>query len=222
MGNRARFPVELLPGGGIDVMKFNPEGSCLMERNPEKIRFLMAGRLLKDKGAGLFAEAVRQYKGPPAEFLLAGMPDEGNPDSFTQSEVERWRIIPGFRWLGSVDDMPGLLRSVDVLVHPTFYGEGLPRIIMEAEASGLPVITSSIPACAESVKDGRNGWILTERDSCKLVGLMTDAATKPEIRTRMGILNRKYAEVEFDQKRVIQATINIYKNHFPNWNASIL
>ena len=218
MGPRAKFPVVRLPGGGIDIEKFTPDGPVALKRESDKVRFLLAGRLLRDKGAGLFAEAVKQYAGPEAEFLVAGMPDEGNPDSFTREEVEEWTNIPGFRWLGNVDDMPSLLRSVDVLVHPTFYGEGLPRIIMEAAASGLSVITTNIPACAETIKHGTNGWILDRKDPTQLATMMADAASHPEIWEEMKIRNRKQAETEFDQRRVIRATQNVYRNHFPEWH----
>ena len=96
---KGRFSVEKIPGGGVDVNHFSPRGQKLLEDSPGTVRFLLAGRLLRDKGAGLFVEAVRQYRGNRAEFLLACLPDEGNPDSYSRSEVEEWAQIPNFRWL---------------------------------------------------------------------------------------------------------------------------
>lgn len=215
IGARGKFPVERIPGGGVNVERFTPEGLLYLERKPGTVRFLVAGRLLRDKGAGLFAEAVKRYQGSPAEFLLAGMPDEGNPDSFRRSEVEAWAKIPGFRWLGNVDDMAALLRSIDVLVHPTFYGEGLPRIIMEAAACGVPVITTNIPACAESVQEGQNGWILNRKDPDLLARKMAEAADAGEVREQMAQRNRKLAETVFSQEAATQATFAVYRQHFP-------
>ena len=221
IGSGGKYPVERLPGGGIDVGRFSPGDEDGSRDASAKVRFLSAGRLIKDKGAGLFAEAARCYEGPPAEFLLAGMPDQGTPGSYKREEVEAWNEIPGFQWLGNVSDMPELLRSVDLLVHPTFYGEGLPRIIMEAEASGLPIICSNIPACTETVKDGVNGWVLDERDPRKLARIMENAASLPNERKEMGARNRQYAVIEFDQKEVIRKTLEIYRWHFPDWNPSL-
>lgn len=219
VGSSMRYPVEQLPGGGIDISKFSPDGERVLEPSAGQVRFLSAGRLLRGKGAGLFAEAAKRYEGPRAEFLLAGLPDSGNPESYSVKEVKEWSAIPGFQWLGNVEDMPSLLRSVDVLVHPTFYGEGLPRIIMEAQACGLPVITTNIPACAEAVEAGRNGWVLEGRDTMRLADLMRLAASDPAARAKMGKRNRELAVEKFDQTKVIRMTMNVYRNHFPNWNA---
>lgn len=217
VGKKLRYPIVQLPGGGIDVDRYSPEGPVAIEKKPGTVRFLCAGRLLKGKGAGLFARAARRYEGPPAEFLLAGMPDDGSPESYSSSEVEEWNKIPGFTWLGNVDDVPSLLRSVDVLVHPTFYGEGLPRIIMEAESAALPILTTNIPACAEAVADGVNGWVLEEKDPGKLVALMAKAASEKETRVAMGEHNRKFAVERFDQKKIVSATMEVYRNHFPDF-----
>lgn len=218
IGKNLRYPVEQIPGGGIDVSRYCREGRVTLKRDSGAIRFLAAGRLLRGKGVGLFAQAAEKYNGAPAEFFLAGMPDKGNPEAYSRQEIEEWNRIPGFKWLGNVEDIPSLLRSVDVLVHPTFYGEGLPRIIMEAEACGLPVITTNIPACAEAVTDGTNGWVLDRKDPEKLAELMASSAADPVRRSEMGDRNRVFAVAEFDENKVIRRTMDVYRRHFPNWN----
>lgn len=221
VGKRLRYPIEQLPGGGIDVGWYTPEGGQLLQNDSSKVRFLSAGRLLKGKGPGLFAQAAAKYSGPPAEFFLAGMPDKGNPEAYSRQEIEEWNRISGFKWLGNVEDIPSLLRSVDVLVHPTFYGEGLPRIIMEAQACGLPVITTNIPACAEAVADGINGWVLDRKDPEKLADLMKSCGLSVGKRNEMGKLNRIQAIQTFDQEKVIRRTLEVYRNHFPDWNPKV-
>ncbi|MBC2601107.1 glycosyltransferase family 4 protein [Puniceicoccus vermicola] len=221
MGKKRRYPVEQLPGGGIDVDLYSSEGGLAIEKSPETVRFLSAGRLLRGKGAGLFAKAAKEYQGPSAEFFLAGMPDEGSPGSYTVKEIQEWTRIPGFKWLGNVEDVPSLLRSVDLLVHPTFYGEGLPRIIMEAQSCGLPIITTNIPACAEAVEDGTHGWVLDRKDPKLLAELMAQAASDAGKRAEMGERNRALAVEKFDEEKVIRRTLEVYRNHFPDWNPEI-
>ncbi|MEM0966828.1 MAG: glycosyltransferase family 4 protein [Verrucomicrobiota bacterium] len=218
LGEKKRFSIECVPGGGVDIEKFHPSGSEHLDPSSGSVRFLVAGRLLKDKGAGLFVEAVRRYSGPSAEFYLAGLPDEGNPDSYLLSEVEEWETTPGFHWLRNVDDMASLLRSVDVLVHPTFYGEGLPRIIMEAQACGKPVITTNIPACAEAVEEGKNGWVIDQKDPDLLAKKMCAAAQSKDLRREMGSRNRLMAEEKFSEEVATAKTLMAYRAHYPDWD----
>jgi glycosyltransferase involved in cell wall biosynthesis len=95
-------------------------------RATRPLRVLLAARLLWEKGVGEFVEASRQVKraGRDVEFFLAGTPDPGNPRSVTHAEAERWANDGSVNWLGHVDDMPGLLRSMDVMALPSYYREG--------------------------------------------------------------------------------------------------
>ena len=220
-GGRDRYPLVRLPGGGVDLDRFSPVGNALLPRKKQAVRFLLAGRLLRDKGAELFVEAARYVDNSEAEFLVAGEPDEGNPDSLSRAEVENWMDPPRLRWLGRVRDMPGLLRSVDVLVHPTFYGEGLPRILMEAAACGRPAITTDIPACLEAVAEGETAWILREKDPRALGRLLQQAIDEPEERRRRGRNAIGWARKQFSEEEMNRQTFAVYRQAYPHLAARL-
>jgi len=215
MGKKRKHPLVQLPGGGVNIKQFHPEGEILKPRENQKIRFLLAGRLLKDKGAGLFVEAAKIMGHTESEFYLAGMPDYGNPDSYTEKEVESWVEVPGVHWLRNVNDMPALLRSIDILVHPTFYGEGLPKILMEATACAKPMITSSIAACEEIVHEGKNGWLLREKSASKLAKIMHEAVRDPSRILAYGKCSRDYAERYYSEERANEETFALYVPFLP-------
>jgi glycosyltransferase involved in cell wall biosynthesis len=209
--NHSTGTLEKLPAGmGVDLEKFSPGEARFGNSEGTRVRFLLAGRLLRDKGAELYLRAAVQLQDLGCEFLVAGEPDEGNPDSLRREEMEEWSGTNGIEWLGRVEEMVPLLRSVDVLVHPTFYGEGLPQILLEAAGCGLPVITTNIPGCREAVTEGENGWILEERSVGALANLMRAAAMDPGERCRRGRRNRQRAQRDFSVEHTNAHVLNVY------------
>ena len=124
--------IRLIAGSGVDCEVFQP-GPPRPASGP--VRVLLAARLLWDKGLAEYVDAARRLKseGLNIEFLLAGEPDPGNPASVPESRVREWVAEGVLTWLGHVDDMPALFRSVDIVVLPS-YREGLPKGLIEAGA----------------------------------------------------------------------------------------
>src|SRR5690606_19370928 len=126
-----------------------------------------AARLLWDKGIREYVDAAKIIKnaGLPIEFLLAGAPDPGNPASVPEAKILEWKnagyIIP----LGHVNNMKEIFSQVDVMILPTAYGEGVPRSLIEAAASGLPIIATDAPGCREIVDHGVNGHLVPMKDA---------------------------------------------------------
>ena len=86
--------------------------------------------------------------------------------------------MPEIRFLGHVKDMPNLLRQCDVVCLPTRYGEGIPRILIEAAATGLASIASGHPGCREAVEDGVTGQILSATTDADMRRELTDAIVR--------------------------------------------
>jgi glycosyltransferase involved in cell wall biosynthesis len=145
----------VIEGAGVDSSRFYPALSpvgCI------KMRVLFAGRLMKSKGLGVFMATARELSDrKDIEFLVAGMSDDKDPDALRAEDLAQSDYI---RFLGHVEDMPSLLRSCDIVCLPTRYGEGIPRILIEAAATGLASIASSHPGCLEIITDGATGQIL--------------------------------------------------------------
>ena len=112
--------------------------------------------MLRDKGVSEFVEAARKVRAiyPGWDFWLVGDVDPGNPSSLTVDELMAWDKADVVHWLGQRDDVAEILRLSHVLVLPSYYREGLPKILLEAAASQRAIIASRVAGCLEIVTDG--------------------------------------------------------------------
>jgi glycosyltransferase involved in cell wall biosynthesis len=231
--------IRLIPSSGVDCVRFAPAApgnSSLIEEfrglcrasggqartvpgAREALRVVLPGRLLWEKGIREFVEAARALRAEGREicFLLAGEPDEGNPSAVPVPMVERWQQEGLVKWLGYVDDMPSLFRSVDVAVLPS-YREGLPRGLIEAGACGLPLVTTDAPGCREVVVDGVNGFLVRVRDAPSLARAIARLQDEPDARERMGRASREKVVREFDERIVIERTFAVYQELLPGFS----
>src|SRR5206468_1936880 len=147
----------LIRGSGVDCQTFHPR-----EEPTGRPMVLMASRLLWDKGVRHFVEAARQIRksDDSARFVLAGEPDFGNPEAIPVPQIQAWVQEGAIEWLGRRDDMPDLLAKASVVVLPTMYGEGVPKILLEAAATGRPIVATDVRGCREIVKHGINGLLV--------------------------------------------------------------
>lgn len=202
--------IRLIRGSGVDCERF---AGVSVQQPPsgERLRVLLASRLLWDKGIGEYVAALRQLRdqGRPVDALLAGAPDPGNPASVPESTVRGWVEEGLVTWLGHVDDMAMLLGSVHVVVLPS-YREGLPRTLVEAAACGLPLITTDVPGCREVVKDGVDGLLVPVKDGDALAGAIRRMQDDPARARDWGDAARRKARAEFDERIVIRRTLEVY------------
>lgn len=194
----------LIGGSGVDLERFReadrPSG--------RRLRVLLASRLLRSKGIAVFEAAARELGGR-ADFLIAGVPDPGNPDTLLAPELEGLESRGAVQLLGHVEDMPALLSTVDLVVLPTTYGEGVPRILVEAAASGLPLVATDAPGCREIVRPGRNGLLVPAGDTGALSEAIGSLLADAPRRTLMGQASREIAG-EFSEPLVLTRTFDVY------------
>jgi glycosyltransferase involved in cell wall biosynthesis len=146
---------EVVMGAGVDDTEFYPGPG---PRNHGPVRILFAARLLAEKGLDVYLEAAQHFEArTDVEFLVAAV---NEPVWQEAIGVERLRSSSAITFLGEVSDMPALLRSVDLVCLPSRYGEGIPRILIEAAACGLPSIASDLPGCRKIVTDEQSGFIV--------------------------------------------------------------
>ncbi len=201
--------IDLIPGSGVDCKKFAPLPSQDVPDN--RLRVLLPARLLWDKGIGEFVEASRIASGRGIRFLVAGEVDGGNPAAVDAELAGTWQQEGLLELLGHVDDMPGLMQNVDVVVLPS-YREGLPKSLIEAAASAKPVITTDVPGCRDVVEDGVSGLIVPVKDSIALADAIIQLAENPDLRRKMGKAGRERARRLFEQKIIVRQTIAVYEN----------
>jgi glycosyltransferase involved in cell wall biosynthesis len=160
----------VIRGAGCDPKKFYPGPE---KKQGERVRILFASRLLRSKGLEAFiATARRLAPRGDAEFIVAGMSDPRDPDSYPVELLERESCIS---FLGEVREMPALLRSVDLVCLTTLYGEGIPRILIEAAATGVACLATNIAGCREVVEDGTTGTLVPLSDGSQLADALTMA-----------------------------------------------
>jgi glycosyltransferase involved in cell wall biosynthesis len=200
----------LIIGAGVNPSLFVPSGSS--QGNPVKILF--AARMLRDKGIEDLISATKILRKQKVNFelIVAGIIDSYSSNAISKSEIEQWHNNGLIRWLENCRDMPKLLASVNIVVLPTTYGEGVPRILIEAASCGLPIVATNIAGCREIVHDGVNGFLVPpnnpEAIRVSLENLIKDAC----LRSRMGKAGRLMVLKTFSEKMVIEKTLNVYKN----------
>lgn len=171
-----------------------------------KTIFLMIARVLYDKGYTEYVEAARiiQKEYPNTEFQLLGRIDEEYPNHVPKEIVEKDDRNGIIHYLGHVSNVIPIIEKADCIVHPTFYNEGLSRVLLEAMALKKVIITTDIPGCKETVEDGVNGYIVSPRNVNELVQAICNfLSLSKEDRKKMGIKGRQKAEKEFNIKDVI-------------------
>ncbi|GAA4306253.1 glycosyltransferase family 4 protein [Nibribacter koreensis] len=192
---------EVLPGSGIDTQRFQP---APFQRH-EPFTFLMVSRALYEKGLVEYVEASKILKAKFPEVriqLLGGIDEEGNI-GIKRTLVEQWAQEGWLEYLGTSDDVAGVMRNADCIVLPS-YREGTPRTLLEAAALGKPIVTTNVPGCKETVVDGYNGYLCEVRNGADLAEKMQQVLSLPDTALQtMGQNSRQLAEEKFDEKYVI-------------------
>lgn len=195
----------LLPGSGVDLERFAAQP---LLHNRDHTTFLLVSRMLWDKGVGLYVEAAREVRArvPQARFQLLGPPDPASRSGIPIAQIQAWAAEGVIDYLGRTDDVRPALAGADCIVLPSWYREGTPRILLEAAATGRPVITTDMPGCRDAVQNGQTGLICQPRDLASLVAAMHSFIDmSPAARAAMGQAARARAEAAFDEGDVIAA-----------------
>jgi len=208
--------IRLIRGSGVDTTRFSPRADMAPEGNGSRarLRVVLAARLLWEKGIGEFVEAARILKraGRDVECILAGTPDPGNPRSVPRAQVEAWAAEGLVTWLGHVEDMPALLRSVDAMALPSYYREGVPKSLIEGAASGLALVTTDLPGCREVVPEhGVDGLHVPPQDADALADRLAALDDDRDLLRRLGARARENSLAHFDERTVIRRTIEVYE-----------
>jgi glycosyltransferase involved in cell wall biosynthesis len=207
--------VRLIPGSGVDCNRFIP--AAVRTGTGRRFRVVLPARLLWDKGLAEYIEASRllRARGVLVDFLLAGEPDPGNPAAVPEHVVRDWAEEGLVQWLGHVDDMPALFHSVDAVVLPS-YREGLPKGLIEAGACALPLVTTDVPGCREVVSDGEDGLLVPAKDATALANAIAKLQAEPALCNRLGTAARRKALLQFDERSIVQLTLDVYRELIPN------
>lgn len=191
-----------IPGSGVNLNQFTvhpfPKG--------ETVNFLFVARVLKEKGIVQYLDTARFIRGkyPNTVFhVLGGCDNEYLP--ILEKETKNGVI----QYHGQVNNVIDYQKLSQCTIHPSYYPEGMSNVILEAAASGRPVITTDQPGCREGVDDGVTGYIIPIKNSGALINAVERFLKLTyEEKTAMGLAGRKKMENEFDNKIVTDAYLD--------------
>ncbi|WP_235819125.1 glycosyltransferase family 4 protein [Brucella pseudogrignonensis] len=185
----------LLGGIGVDLNYWTRQ-----RPKPATPTFIMMARIIRDKGVYDFVAAAQQLRRENinARFILLGDLDR-HPGAVLRSELQAWVEDGVLEWPGHVEPRSWLEES-SIFVLPSFYREGVPRSIQEAMAMEMPIITSTVPGCRDTVEEGVNGFLVPPRNPQALAAAMRQLAERPDMVAEMGRNSRRMAQQRFDDK----------------------
>jgi glycosyltransferase involved in cell wall biosynthesis len=202
----------LIKGSGVDLVRFHPVPEP--ETGPKAPpTATLVSRMIWDKGVGVLVEAAQILKahGVALRVVLAGRPDPENPASIPEEQLRAWHDEGIVEWVGFCDDVPGLWARSHIAVLPSWYGEGVPKSLLEAAACGRPLVAVDGPGLREVVQDGVTGLLVPPRDAAGLADRLQRLAEDAGLRQRLGQAARHLAERDFGEGTVIRHTLDVYR-----------
>ncbi len=208
-GYVAAADTTLIRGSGIVLEKFEGFED---RRDPDTPLVLMPTRLVHDKGVAVFIEAAKilAEHGVHAQFKIAGGVSKDNPSGISETEMTAMLKGSPVEWLGRVENMPELLSQASLVVFPSYYGEGIPRVLLEACAAGRAIVTTDHPGCREAIVDGEGGLLVPIQDADATAAAIKTLLDDPQRRKDMEACNYKRARTEFDIKAIALQTAALY------------
>lgn len=199
----------LIYGSGVDLEKFHPAGAGAGEDPP---LVLMPARLVRDKGVSVFIDMaeILAKRGVRAQFMIAGGTTAHNPLALSENEMKEMIRGKPVEWPGRVADMPGLYARAALVVYPSWYREGIPRVLLEAAAAGKAAITTDHPGCRDAVTHGDNGLLVPVKDAVATADAVQSLLADPARREQMGRRGRERTEKEFDSRLIAEQTLRVY------------
>jgi colanic acid/amylovoran biosynthesis glycosyltransferase len=200
-------------GVDTDRFLFSPR----QPRGDGKIRLLTVGRLVEKKGVEYGIQAVAKVlkQHPQIEYKIAG-------DGLLKIDLNRLindlDVADSVKLLGwqRQEEIVKLMKEADILLAPSVCSkdgdwEGIPVVLMEALAQGLPVLSTQHSGIPELVQDGKSGFLVPERDVDALAEKLTYLIEHPEIWPEMGWSGRDYVERHYDINKLNDQLVQLYQ-----------
>jgi len=188
---------------GIDTDRFTYSGPA--PHGPA----LYVGRLATEKGLDTLikAAAIASRRVPNFQLHLAG---DGACRTTLEALTRDLGLSGHVKFLGAVSDIPALLRTASVFVLSSI-SEGMPVTALEAMATGLPVVATSVGGTPEAVEHGRTGLLVNSGDHAALADALTTVMLSPDLAQRMGKAGRERVETRFSASAMVAHYESMYR-----------
>jgi glycosyltransferase involved in cell wall biosynthesis len=184
---------------GIDPERFHPKARTNLPH--KKLRVLFSGNLSRRKGSQWLVPISQRLTDCVELFYTSGL----RPKKYRLS-------TENLTCLGAIayEKMPALLQDMDVLLFPTVR-EGFSMAVLEAMASGLPVVASNCSSLPEQIDHGKGGYLCPVGDYRAFAKYIRRLATDRCLRISMGEYNRARIEKQFTAERMVRSYINLFE-----------
>lgn len=194
---------------GIDLGRFQPRGRSRenwLRIAPGRRAIGFAGRLVPEKGLEYLLQAMERVatEFPEALLLVAG------DGELRPSLAHAHRDSEHVGFLGHVEEMDGFYRALDIFVLPSLW-EGLPNAVIEAMASGLPVVATDVGGTGELIRDGETGLLVAPRSAEAIAEAVCRLLRSPSERQTMGRAARAFVEREMGMEAMVSQTERLYR-----------
>ncbi len=204
----------IIPGSGIDVEAYKYK-KLILNKN---IKFLFASRLLKEKGIReylLAAEIIKKKYKNASFYVLGSLEDEKNKK--IEKILLNYHNKKIINYLGVTNDIPHHIMETDCLIMPTYYNEGIPRILIEAAALGRPIITTNQAGCKDICINNYNGFIINKKNLKDLSLLIEKYINLSDEKKNIFSQNgRKLVEAKFNDSIILEKYYHAIENNFKN------
>ncbi|WP_152045324.1 glycosyltransferase family 4 protein [Aureimonas psammosilenae] len=187
-------------GAGVDPQAFPV--APLPPSPPLKLA--LVARMIWSKGVDTAVEAVAiaRARGVDVELSLFGPVDADNPRAVSSQTLAAWNGRNGVSWHGATREVASVYAAHHAAILPSRGGEGLPRTLLEAGASGRAILTTDVPGCRDLVRDGVDGFVVPPDDPERLADAIQRLAADPSRLAAMGDAVRERIESGFTEARV--------------------
>jgi glycosyltransferase involved in cell wall biosynthesis len=199
----------LVVGSGVDTDKFFYVDRAA--RTGAVVKLLYVGRLIVQKGVVEFIQLANELSDSVSdlEFIVVGEAEE-HPDAVDPAWLSKQCSITllGFQ---DQEKLKSLLMEADIFVFPSYYREGVPRVVLEAAATGLPVVGFDAPGVKEGIVNGETGYLVGIRDLEALTAKTKILVNDTDLRLRLGRNGRRFIEEKFRIESIHEQYEKVYR-----------
>ncbi|MFP1778248.1 glycosyltransferase family 4 protein [Lonsdalea quercina] len=199
-----------ISGAGVDSKEYVFSDRIF---DQDKVRILFAARMLKDKGLDTLLEAldILYKKRQDFELIIAGILDPYSFNAYHEHEIIDISCKGFVRWVGQRDDINKLLTEVDIVALPTRYGEGVPRILIEAGFTGRVVITTDVKGCRELIDNKKTGYLMMPNNTGQLICILENIFSNKSAACNCAKNLYYKVNMDFSDEAVIKKILHTYR-----------
>lgn len=181
---------------------------ALPDEIPPEARVMgMVGRLRAQKGVDVLLEAFRRLESDPVHLVIVG---DGELRDALEMQAKEMQIAPRVHFLGMRSDLPEIYTGLDLYVHTAIF-EGMPNAVMEAMASGLPVVATAADGTRELIRDGETGWLVPVGDAGAMADAIDQALGDPGRRAQLGAAAAAFMKTQFSVEKMVDSFARLYE-----------